>query len=63
MGRSLNWKRIENPGTGIFGAFLEFDCRYMLWKLLRNAAQHRTEFVSGYVLPSFSRDEHWGRKM
>lgn len=62
MGHSLNWKRIESPGTEFLGAFLEFDCHYMLWKLLRIAAQHRTEIVSGYVLPSFSRDEHWGRK-
>ena len=62
MGRSLGWKSMKSSGTGFLGAFLQFDCRYMLWKLLRIAAQHRTEIVSGYVLPSFSRDEHWGRK-
>ena len=40
---AMSWKTIENPDTGISWASLDFDCRYMPWKVLA------IEKPSGYV--------------
>ena len=30
----MSWKTIEKPDTGNPWAFLDFDCRYMPWKVV-----------------------------